>query len=427
MAGRTTQSATEGVTGYAGSPFDISSGSPSAGRRHSWIADVTVVLAILAACWGPNAIYVDSHPVYLAEFLLIGGAALLAFEAIPWAKGRVNHGAVLAIGLLAVALIVAGGDVRQGMVVAVALPAASLLLAGHVSLTAWAVAASAGVLPLVRATLMEIANPAWWLASKFNEGGTFIGLSYVGGNRFLRVPATFPGPATAGMVEFGLAAIVLLAAARLKKGRFRSIARVAAVCALALALMTLTRSVITAIIVASLITLIGSSVPMRVRVALVLVGTTVLVLALGPLYVGITQDRSPLSTRTHFAQDALGVWDKSPLTGIGYGQLPHIVIDPLAGGPLYHAHFFPIQYLVELGPIGLAGILLLFLAIGRSAWGAPESRAVFIGLLLIAFLDVGILLYGRSAAVFWLVAGCAAQFPRMAEAAEKERLLEKNS
>ncbi len=390
-------------------------GRPSTQEVHPrtfrlWIANGAAILSILAACLGPNTILLMSHPVYVSEMLLLVGATIVGYaDMLSARKMRMNIVWIAAIALLGSGLVVAGGDFRQGIVVVVAVPAAAFLLANHVSPAGWSLGAVLGVLPILRATLQENVNPASWLLSPYNEGLHSLSIISSSGSRFLRIPATFPGPSVAGAAEILLSAVILLSTARVRRGALRTLARVAGLVFVVLSMLTLTRSSILAAVIASLVILISRMTPLRERATALAIGVSVIVLAFGPLYIGLSQDRSPISHRVAFVAEALSAWERSPLTGIGYGQLSQVVIDPIEG-PLYHAHFFAAQYLVELGPLGLAGILLLFWTIGRSAWRHPESRAVFVGLLILASVDVGVLLYGRTAVLFWLAAACAASF-----------------
>ena len=338
-------------------------------------------------------------------FLL--GAGLCTLAVFNSATGAPNFGYLISLSALALGLLVAGGDVRLGLVVVVAIPAGALLLAPHISGRAWVLSGILGSVPILGYAMKEVTNPSWWLTSSFQEGHP---LSFAAGNRFVRLPATFPGPTIAGAVALALVAILFLASS-LVRGPIKAVARVGVATLMVFGAFTLTRTVIIAFVLISIGVVLGRSISTRMRVTTLLAGISIVALVAGPLWLGVSQDRSPVSERERIALASLDAWKAHPLAGIGYGQIQFKVESE--GVQIYHAHFFAVQFLVELGPLGLFGISLLLVVLGRRAWPRSESRSVFLGLLLVPILDVGALLYPRSALVFWLAVALAAAFPRM--------------
>jgi O-antigen ligase len=197
-----------------------------------------------------------------------------------------------------------------------------------------------------------------------------------------------------------LLVLVLWATTSTRLGRWsRLLGTVTAVGLVALTAATYSRAALGAIFLVGGLALLRDA--RRGRALLYLaVGIGLLIVLVGPLASGF-DDRAGLGDRITIAKAAVEVGADQPLFGIGFAALPSRLWLP-ATGDVYHAHFLPAHYFVELGLVGLAGFALVIVSVVRNSRHSRMGRIALWGALVFAVLDVGVFLYPRSAAVIWL-------------------------
>ncbi len=137
------------------------------------------------------------------------------------------------------------------------------------------------------------------------------------------------------------------------------------------------------------------------------IGVLVLVLAVVVMARGDVLELEPVSLRLDNWQTAVWVWSTAPAAGVGFGSFGQVAqVVPFAVGnrPRY-AHSLPLEWLAELGPVGLLAILVGVVALWRlmrDLWPRRPDLAIAIAVVPVHNL-VDFSLHGSGVALPWAV------------------------
>jgi O-antigen ligase len=124
---------------------------------------------------------------------------------------------------------------------------------------------------------------------------------------------------------------------------------------------------------------------------------------------GDVMELEPVQLRLDNWRTAIWVWSTAPSAGVGVGgfaQAAQAVPFEVGNRPR-HAHSLPLEWLAELGPIGLLGVLFAGLALWRllcRLWPERPELAVALAVIPVHNL-VDFSLYGSGITLAWAVLG----------------------
>jgi O-antigen ligase len=383
----------------AGSRASYTEGVP---RRSLWVG-IFAAVALSLTVLGPLKLELGPASIYVGVLLFLLVGAAISYWYLINISLPLPPPAVIGIVAIAAAVLLAGTEIARGVVSLALVPVAGMTIGVKSHRRVLWLAALLALLPLTIAATGQASDPQSFLSSSYREGNQ--GVSLTGEGELPRLPATFPGPSIAGAAELCLLAVLLLCANLEGTRTSRVLTFIGVAAYTVLLLLTYTRGVIAGYLVGLCAVLLSRPLSKRVKVILLLGAAASALAIAAPMEEAFT-GRASLESRAHVFQEGLEVWRLQPLTGVGFSRFPAFASAP-GGGPLFHAHFFPIHYLAEIGPLGLVGILLLTATTVVKSWGNPKSRAVTLAIITLVLVDAGVLLYDRTAALYWLTAGIA--------------------
>jgi hypothetical protein len=347
--------------------------------------------------------------------------ALAVLALLPWTHRR-TAGSDLARGWIAclavavaAALSAVGGEDR-------ATAAAELALAVAVASLAWTASREEAPERLHRLLALGLAALALWALYQVTVGFDRAQLAVGTLPEELRVNAEeriASGRAFASLLLPGHLAVVLASALPILAAAVRPSWRSAGWLAGALLCgvgLLLTRSPIGIGLAVLALAVLAA----RRRRALLVIGLVTLACGLAVVVAsrGDVGELDPLRLRVDNWQTAIWAWQSSPLTGVGlgsYGQATRAV--PLTVGNLpAHAHSLPLEWLAELGIVGLlaaAAAIAWLIDLLRRLWPRRPELAVALAVVPLHNL-VDFSLYTSGVAVPWAVLlgwGAAAAAP----------------
>jgi O-antigen ligase len=156
-----------------------------------------------------------------------------------------------------------------------------------------------------------------------------------------------------------------------------------------------------------------------------LAATLVLVLVLLSVIAvrGDVIELEPVALRVDNWRTAIWVWSTAPAAGVGVGGFAQAAqgVPFEVGNRPRHAHSLPLEWLAELGPIGLLAVLLAGLALWRllcSLWPERPELAVALAVIPVHNL-IDFSFYGSGIILAWAVlVGWAMAFVRTSPEAE---------
>ena len=335
--------------------------------------------------------------------------ALAVLALVPWthhrtAAGGLARGWIVCTAVAALALSAVGGEDRANA-------AAELALAVAVASLAWTASREEAPERLQRLLALGLAALALWALYQVTVGFDRAQLLVGTLPEALRVNAAeriASGRAFASLLLPGHLAVVLATALPILAAAVRPSWRSAGWLAGALLCgvgLVLTRSPIGI----SLAVLALAVLAARRRRALLIAGLVALAIGLVAVVAmrGDVGELEPLRLRADNWQTAVWAWQSSPLTGVGlgsYGQATRAV--PIEVGNLpAHAHSLPLEWLAELGVVGLlaaaAGAFWLA-GLLRRLWPRRPELAVALAVVPLHNL-VDFSLYTSGVAVPWAV------------------------
>ena len=169
--------------------------------------------------------------------------------------------------------------------------------------------------------------------------------------------------------------------------------------------LVLTRSPVGAALAlgACCVLVVGRKKPLLLLAALVLVSVLVGVIAVREDVI----DLEPVQLRLDNWRTAIWVWSTAPAAGVGLGgfsQAAQAVPFEVGNRPR-HAHSLPLEWLAELGPIGLLAVIFAGLALWRllrRLW--PERPELAVALAVIPFHNlIDFSFFGSGITLAWVV------------------------